>query len=133
VGTVDVSAVADPQNDGFTVVFVDSAKQSICSASCAPDAFQLTSQGSANSAWVHKEGTRDEVDESEGGCFGELVTDGAGRWRRDYELVAGVGHLGRRAFTASGLRSETAPAGAKEECSDDGARCYTDGDCPLSG
>jgi len=50
--TVDVSSVADPQNDDFAVVFVDSVKHSIRSASRAPDALQLTSQRSANSLWV---------------------------------------------------------------------------------
>lgn len=97
--------MADPQNDDFAVVIINSIKHSIRSASCAPDAFQLTSKGSANSLRVLEERTSYEVDDGKSHCFGKLLTDGADRWSRNYELVAGVGHLGRRALTASTPRT----------------------------
>ena len=61
--------MSDPENDDFTVVFVDSVMHSIRSASRAPDAFQLTSQRSAYSLRVVQEGTSDEVDDGKSDRF----------------------------------------------------------------
>jgi hypothetical protein len=44
--------MADSQNDYFAALVVYPVEDSIGPASCTPDAFQLTSQGSANSVRV---------------------------------------------------------------------------------
>lgn len=106
---IDASSVTNAQYDDLVILILYSVEDSVCAASCAPDAFQLTPQRGANSFRVFKEGTRDEVDDGKGDRFGEGLTNGSGRWRRDHQLVAGIVHRGRRAFTASTPRT-TSPS-----------------------
>src|SRR5690606_643551 len=97
---IDVSAVANPQNDDFVIAFVYSIEDPVRPASGAPDVFQFTPQRSADSLRVCNEGAGDEVDDSKGDRFGECLADGSSRWRRDHQLVIGIVHRVRRAFTA---------------------------------
>ena len=58
--------MTDPKNDDFAILIVHSTQDSIRSASCAPDAFQLTSQGSAKSLRVIQYWASYEVDDGKG-------------------------------------------------------------------